>query len=281
MSKAVTERESGAEGHGIRPPCAASTEQQAKALLSGLRRPPAWTSAFGLMYLVAFAASAVACSPREHWTSRLATDFKPSGHTVSVFGVYRDGQMSTEAWSALRPHFEPVLGRRECEIAHDHSFAGADSPLFVAVDDYAKANGPTDDLLAQLSPAAEGDLILVLVQAGHLPAPEEKTNAVNSSAAAPGPNASGSQRSGLSTFAPKRHSGDGDPNVLQLSASLFSVAQRRSVALVDLRYSGDSVEDAIGEFTARVARLFPDTTCRGWNWHTDVNPERIRRLVEE
>jgi hypothetical protein len=260
---------------------AVSSEQRANALLAGLRKPPTWTSAFGLMFLFAFAASAFACSPREHWTSQFATDFKPSGHTVSVFGVYRDGQMSTEAWSALRPRFEPVLGRRECEIAHDHSFAEGDSPLFVAVDDYARANGPTDDLLAQLSPAAEGDLILVLVEAGRLPAPEEKTNAVNSSAAAPGPNASGSQRSGLSTFAPKKHSGDGDPNVLQLSASLFSVAQGRSVALVDLRYSGDSVDDAIGEFTARVARLLPDTTCRGWNWHTDVDPERIRRLVQE
>lgn len=245
--------------------------------------PPLVIRFFDSARVVAVAASMVSCTPRLQWDTKLAPGFTASGHTVSVFGVYKDGQMSPEAWDALRPRLEPLLGGRACEIARGDSLAQDESPVLAAVDEYARTNGPTDDLLAQLGPAARGDLILVVVEAGNLPPPDPKATVVDSPGPA-GPSAqgsSGSNSSGLSTFAPKRHSGAKNQDVLQLSASLFSVSQGRSVALVDLQYSGESVDEAIAEFAARVGRLFPGTTCAGWNWQANVDPERIRKLVEQ
>ncbi len=227
--------------------------------------------------IVAFAASSVACAPSVSWDVKLAPGFSPSGHTISVFGVYKDGQMSPEAWDALRARLEPLLGGHECEIARGSSPQQSESPLSAVIDDYTRTNGPTDDLLTQLAPAARGDLILVLIEAGKL-SPEEKVSIVDSPSPA-GPGAGGGHGgSGLSTFAPKKHGTERD--VLQLSASLFSVSQARSVALVDMQYSGDSADEAMGEFTDRVRRLLPASKCAGWNWDAKVDPEGIRKLAQ-
>jgi hypothetical protein len=227
----------------------------------------------------ALAVVAVACTPRMRWNTRAAPDFAPSGHVVSVFGVYKDGQMNPDAWDALRPRLEPVLGGPRCEIAGSDPLA--EGPLRSAVDDYARTNGPTDDLLAQLAPAAEGDLILVLVEAGRLPPPDEKVSVVNSQApAGPSPSAAKGS-SGFAVFKPDKRSASLPSDVLQLSASLFSVAQRRSVAVVDMQYSGDSIDEARSEFAAALARLLPGAHCRGWDWRNPVDPERIRSLAQQ
>jgi hypothetical protein len=242
------------------------------------RKSPVVIRSLKSVCILACAASTVACSQRVRWDAKFASNFTPSGHTVSVFGVYKDGQMSSEAWDALRPRLEPLLGGRECDAARSGP-AASDDPLFTAVDDYARTNGPTDDLLAQLAPAAQGDLILVLVEAGSLP-PAEKVSVVDSPApAGPSPNAA-KGTNGLGMYAPKKRTGP-EPDVLQLSASLFSVAQGRAVALFDMRYAGDSIAEAEREFTTRVGRLLPATTCKGWDWHAKVDPERIRKLAEE
>lgn len=235
---------------------------------------------FGSGCVVTLAAFAVACAPTVRWASKIAPDFAPSGHTVSVLGVYKDGQMSPEAWDAVGPSLAPLLGGRSCETAQGS--AARDSPLTDAIDDYARTNGPTDELLEALSPAALGDLILVVVEAGSLPPPEKKASVVDGPSPA-GPSPNGSHGSaGLSTFATKkRRPGARDSDVLQLSLSLFSVARGRSVALLDMQYSGDSAEEATREFAARVARQFPGTTCRGWHWDARVDPERIRRLTAQ
>jgi hypothetical protein len=231
-----------------------------------------------LACIVALAASSVACAPKARWDAKVAPGYTPSGHTVSVFGVYKDGQLSSEAWSELRPRFEPLLGQRGCEVALGDALAGA--ALSAAVEDYARTNGPTEDLLAQLAPAAGGDLILVLVEAGSLPPQEEKPDVASTPAQGPSPTATHGA-AGLAAYAPKKRSGSESHDVLQLSASLFSVAQGRSVASVDMQYSGDSVGEAESEFAARVGRLLPAATCKAWDWRTKVDPERIRKLAEE
>jgi hypothetical protein len=231
---------------------------------------------FARACILAIAASPLACTPSVSGDVKVAPGFSSSGHTVSVFGVYKDGQMSSEAWDALRPRLEPLLGGRECEIARGSS-PQAVSPLSAAIDDYARTNGPSDDLLAQLAPAARGDLILVLIEAGTV-SPDEKVSVVDApSPGKPGPAASHAA-TGLATFAPDKHAAARD--VLQLSASLFSVSQGRSVASVDMQYSGDSIDKAIGEFTDRMRRLLPASTCTGWNWDANVDPERIRKLED-
>jgi hypothetical protein len=227
---------------------------------------------------LACAVSTTACIPKVRWDTTATADFVPSGHTVSVFGVYKDGQMSSEGWDVLRPRLEPVLGGHECPIAGGGT-GGDEGPLLAVIADYARTNGPTEDLLAQLAPAAEGDLILVLVEAGKLPPPDAKVSVVNSSA--PGPSPSGTKGSaGFSAYAPDKRSA-APHDVLQLSASLFSVAQGKSVALLDMQYSGDSIAEAESAFSARVGRLLPAATCKGWNWSANVDPERIRKLAEQ
>jgi hypothetical protein len=228
---------------------------------------------------LAACAAGSSCSQTVQWTSTRAPDFTASGRTVSVFGVYKDGQMSSEAWTALRGRVEPQLGGGQCAIAHGDGLA--EDPLFAAVDDYTRKNGPTEDLLTQIAPAAQGDLILVLVQAGRLPDPEAPPSVVNSKGpAGPGPSAT-SGKAGLNTYAPDKRSDAGSGEVLQLSASLYSVARRTSVALIDLRYSGDSVDEAEREFAAGVGRLLPGVTCKGWDWSAKVDLEQVRKLAEE
>jgi hypothetical protein len=69
--------------------------------------------------------------------------------------------------------------------------------------------------------------------------------------------------------------------VLQLSASLFSVAQKQSVALVDMQYSGVSADDGVERFVDGLKQSLPSTTCSGWNWTGTVSPESIRKLLGE
>ena len=205
-------------------------------------------------------------------------DFRHARHTVSVFGVFKDGQVSSEAWDALRPHLDPLLGGAQCAIACDARLAATDTPLFSAIDDYTRANGPSDDLLTELAPAAQGDLILVLVEDGKLPQAEKVTSIVDSAPTRqPGPNPG--HGSGFSVFESHKHRTGEERDSLQLSASLYSVAQGRSVAVLDLRYSGTSVEKAADEFAAKLARALPDTTCGGWTWNATVDADRIRRLA--
>jgi hypothetical protein len=227
--------------------------------------------------VAAVAVCALGCSPQTHWDVNFAKGFVAPAHTVSVFGVYKDGQMDSEAWGALRPRLEPLLGGRECEPASNPALAR--TPLFAAIDDYARTNGPTDDLLAQLAPAAGGDLILVLMEAGR-PSPAAKISVVDSSAPGPGPGATPGA-AGLAAYAPKKHSDSDTSEVLQLSASVFSVAQGRSVGLIQMTYSGDSVHEAEAEFTARIGSFLPASTCKGWNWSVGVSAARIQGLAEE
>ena len=49
-----------------------------------------------------------------------------------------------------------------------------------------------------------------------------------------------------------------------------------SVALVALEYSGESVDEAIAGFTAKLASALPGATCAGWNWEVKIDPEAIR-----
>jgi hypothetical protein len=64
------------------------------------------------------------------------------------------------------------------------ALVSSNAALASAVDEYARADGPTDDLLAQLAPAAQGDLVLVLTFAGKLPEPATDAGAAG---AAPAP----------------------------------------------------------------------------------------------
>ena len=106
--------------------------------------------------------AALACDPGDvHLSATVAPDFSPAAHSVSVLGVYKDGQMSADGWESLAPRLAATLGSGPCEPGYN-ALTSSNQPLADAIDDYTRDNGPTDDLLAFIAPAATGDLIPVL-----------------------------------------------------------------------------------------------------------------------
>jgi hypothetical protein len=226
--------------------------------------------------LLGLAIASAACAP-EAFTTQVASGFAPGHHIVSVFGVYKDGQMSSGAWDAIEPRIAHALGAPRCEAGYTDALAGSHGVLSAAIEDYARADGPTDDLLAQIAPAATGDLILVVTFAGKLPAHEAADAHQDAPAIGGGAGAGrGGMRGGGG--GPRGPMAPHNTDELDLSATLFSVARSQSVAVVSLRYLGTSVDEAVSQLAAKLADSVPGAACAGWNWDAKVDPEAIRRL---
>jgi hypothetical protein len=67
-----------------------------------------------------------------------------------------------------------------------------------------------------------------------------------------------------------------EQSTLEMSASLYSVRQHRSVGLVVMQYDGPSVDDALDLFARKLAMTMPATTCAGWNWDAPIDLQRLR-----
>ncbi|HZU83472.1 MAG TPA: hypothetical protein VE987_11170 [Polyangiaceae bacterium] len=212
------------------------------------------------------------CAGESKFAANFAPDFDVRHHRVSILGVYKDGQLSSEAWGQFGPGVERFLGGGTCEVGFDSSLAVTHASLAEAIEDYARSNGLTDDLLSELAPAARGDLIMVLTASGRPPVAAPRTSVADVPKTAGG--MGGAAFAGVS--APPK--GAGDHELFQLSALFFSVAQGRAVARVDLQYSGASTDDAVNQFTAKLSQSLPGSTCSGWNWPAERDAERIRRL---
>jgi hypothetical protein len=245
-------------------------------ITSRLHRSATWAVA-----LIGMTSLPAGCSAGAQFETRLAPDFTPAHHTVSVLGVYKDGQMSSEAWGAIAPRLASSLGAAACPAGYAAASTASGGALVAAIDDYARANGPNDELLVQLAPAAKGDLVLTVTIAGRPPTPE-KVSAVGDTGSGGGAGGAGGV-AGRGVPSPKlgatRHPPT-DTNVLDIVASLFSVSQGHSVAEIAMRYSGETTDDALTKFARRLATTLPGATCAGWDWNAQVDPERIRRSLE-
>lgn len=228
---------------------------------------------------------AAACGPADaRVQTKLASDFAPARHAVSVLGVYKDGQMSADAWETMAAKLSQSLGATECAAGYSDELRSTSSALTSAIDDYARANGPTDELLSQLAPAARGDLIVVFTFAGKLPVVKKDSVATNSGPPGVGQSGAGGAggagggrrtRRGPASFGPA------DPNQLDISATLFSVAQGRSVGLVEMQYAGASVDEALAQFAAQLAQALPQARCEGWDWTAKIDADHLRQLVDQ
>ena len=227
-----------------------------------------------------------ACSSDAQLASRFASDFAHTPHTLAVLGVYKDGRMSSEAWEQVGPGLSRPFG-----ATCDTGFAQLEEKnqtLSGAIDDYARANGVGDDLLEQLAPAAQGDIILVVTVAGRVGSkgpnlPDTSTlatgtpgigsskyrsgSAIGSPTGASGMRSSGAMRRPIDTTA-----------ALEMTASLYSVPEKKSVGIVTLEYDGKSVDDAIARLAERLGKELPGSRCGGWNWDVKVDDQRIREL---
>jgi hypothetical protein len=181
-------------------------------------------------------------------------------HTFSVFGVFRDGRMSTPAWDELSPKLTVTLGPSSladpepCPAAYSVDLVAENGALASAVDEYSRNYGVTEALLDRFAPAARGDLILLVVVAG-------ASRMRRTSSLARGPRA--------------------DRGGFEVTASLFSPKEHAMVAAVTLHYTGPSEDSAFSKVISKWAELFPHTSCTGWDLQTHpVDADEVRALPE-
>lgn len=229
-----------------------------------------------------------ACADEALFTSRFAPDFSHGSHAVSVFGVFKDGQMSSDAWESIGPKLSAPFGST-CTTAYGQLVA-SNQTLSTAVDDYVRANGPGDELLEQLAPAATGDVVVVFTVAGHVgPKPTNTPDTSTLSGGAATGAGAGSAPMGVSGGKYRgMRSGTGGTRgmsrpanaAFEISASFYSVSQKKAVGFVAMRYDGTSLEEAFQRMAAKVAAAVPGSTCAGWDWKAQVDDNRIRALGE-
>jgi hypothetical protein len=223
---------------------------------------------------------AAACEQGDsRFQSQFASGFAPARHSVSVLGLYQEGRMSPEGWAALAPYMSAAFGSGACDVGYD-DLLSSDATLAGAIDGYARENGPTDDLLGQLAPAAKGDAILVVIASGKVRVTADGGAPPSPRASITGGHGKRGRRGGGPTGDPSRPDESQVAGAFELAASLYSITQHTSVALVSMEYSGANVSDAMSQFAARVGQSFPQMHCDGWNWPVGVDADRIRQSLE-
>ena len=230
-----------------------------------------------------FSLPGVGCSDGAQFTTRYASDFAHTPHSISVFGVYKDGRMNPDVWEQIGPRLCASFGAT-CGVAYD-ALASSNPNLSAAIDDYARANGIGDELVDQLAPAATGDLIMVVTVAGAVAGKNQSLPETSSVSGGP-PSTMGSKYrgGGMSTPGAGQTGTMHRPRVLtdgasfEMSASLFSVSQHKSVGLVAMAYSGPSVDDAVQKLAAKLQGEIPGSKCAGWNWGVQLDEQHIRAL---
>jgi hypothetical protein len=207
-----------------------------------------------------------ASGPQFH--ASYAPEYAP-GSTVSVFGVFADGRMDPEFWNDLGSTLLPLAG---CTAGYSADLATQNPGLASAVDDYVRANGVTEALLAQWGTLSKADTILLFSIAGHPPVQTGPT-VVTPKYIPP------TQMTRPANLYDEHRPTDG--SVFQVTASLYSVRARRSIARLDMIYSERDVDGALREFGRRMRVELPIAACAGWSADTHgLDESKIRELKE-
>jgi hypothetical protein len=236
---------------------------------------------FAMVSTALWCVAGAACTGEQtHFDLKFAPEFRAAGMTVSTFGVFKDGRMSPETWDDLGPRLSPALGAKVCEVAYGSALVRSKPTLAAAVDDYARANGVTDDLIEQFAPLANGDAILVITMAGETSRPSDAGTQPSSAPGMPRPGGrAGRGRRSMSGPPPDRHRHT-EASTLEISATFFSVRLRRPVALISMTYSGTDLDAAIEGFRRKLETSMPGAVCTGWDRAIEVDEQRIRDKIE-
>jgi hypothetical protein len=225
----------------------------------------------------------VAACGQQGFTVKYAPNFSRTGKHVSMFGVKRDGLMNQAGWAALGPGLSAPFNGSTCDVAYTTAWFSDVPALASSVDDYVRANGVTDDLLAQLAPTAKGDTIMLVTIAGHPLQPSGDVGGQIQMATPPSSHGGGGRRRGAAggseTKAANASKTNADP--FNVSATFYSIPEQRSVGYIELNYSGSRIDEALNEFRNKLEEEFPGATCSGWNWAVHVDDANIRKLNEQ
>jgi hypothetical protein len=233
----------------------------------------------GLLALVVLSTADCAQSDAQ-FNVEYAPGFPRGGASVSIFGIFKDGRMSADSWEDLGRKLTAPLGNGTCEIAYSDELIKTNPGLSSAVDDYARADGLTDELLGTFAPVARGDLIMSITVAGQARQPT-----ASASAETPKPTSSppsrkgGGSRGRRRAQAPTEGPRTTDRSALEVSATLFAVSLGHSVAVVSMTYSGSSGDEALRKFAEKLAVAIPGSVCAGWNWNIRVDEDELRRMT--
>ena len=232
--------------------------------------------AIGVAALLAFGLASSACGEEEmNFAVKYAPGYSNTANTISVFGIFKDGRMSPEAWEELGPRFSTAFHDTSCEAVISSELRRSSVALYGAVDDAGREEGITDPLLDRFAPAAIGNSILVITISGHAPKAKDARHAATRSQIGRG---GGRGRRGPAPRNPGGRSRAASNDVFEISASLFSSPQHQSVALVSMSYTGASEEEALAKFIAKLGAAFPGAACRGWRSEALPNEDALRHL---
>ena len=231
----------------------------------------------------------------------------PKPAAVSVFGIFRNGHMSPDAWAEFGAALSAPFSQGTCAAAYTNDFVAANPELTLAIDDYTKADGVSEQLLDKFAPFAKADTILVVAITGEpaRPAPEvvkppkpaqERRPSGSGNDGGPGARpiadpaagrgggrGGGMGRGGMggrkspAASAPRPKS---EPGSWELTAFLYSVRPRRLIGQVDLTQRGQDLDGALKAFVAKLASELPGVPCRGWDEGVQIDSEAVRKLAE-
>ena len=236
------------------------------------------------------ASALAACATTDEVQPQVAVAPAPKANkpeSVSVFGIFRNGRMSPEAWEDFGKVLSTPFSEGLCKAAYDVVLTDTSPKLAAAIDDYAKENGVSDELLEKFAPFAKGDTIVLIAIDGQLPKPAAasadkpaKPVQTPSSSGQGNPGGSGSDPamgqgagrgmgrggmgSGRSQSAPAQNAKP-DKGSWELTAYFYSVRLRQSTRQVELKQQGQDIDGDLKLFAAKLGTELPGVPCRGWD----------------
>jgi hypothetical protein len=202
----------------------------------------------------------VSCGEGTFTQARYAPGFTPGRTTVAVLGVFQAGRLNREAWSPISAKLSPALGTPACEAAFGEKMKQADVELYAQLDQDIAENGVTDEIVARLAGKTDAELILTVSVHGRVERAKSPSIGEDPSMAGHRAGAGGGRR------APRGARGVWEKTGLELSASLYSVKEKQSVGRISVLYQGNSVEEAVAAFAAKVGAELPGSTCNAWRF---------------
>jgi hypothetical protein len=249
------------------------------------------------------ASALAACATTDEVQPQVAVAPAPEANkpeSVSVFGIFRNGRMSPEAWEDFGKVLSTPFSEGLCKAAYDVALTNTSPELAAAIDDHAKENGVSDQLLEKFAPFAKGDTIVLIAIDGQLPKPAaasadkpvqtpsssgQGNPGGSGSAPAMGPGAGrgmgrGGMGSGRSQSAPAQNAKP-DKGSWELTAYFYSVRLRHSTRQVELKQQGQDIDGDLKLFAAKLGTELPGVPCRGWDSTAKVDSEAIRKLADQ
>jgi hypothetical protein len=213
--------------------------------------------------LVLSLATASCAEGSANFHAKYEPDFAPAATTVSLFGAFHEGRMSREAWDKVGPSLSAMFAQQACEVGYGDRLSTEKPDLLAAVDESVRDEGITEALLGRLAASAEGDTILIVSLSGQT----FRTRDIDERALRNGSIGAAARGNQMRNQPPRSGTGSGaEMHEIGISGTLFSTRRHRSIARLNMTYTGTNLDDAIGKFAARMATLVPGSSCKGWRW---------------